>query len=258
VYSARPPAVWKDPTNDPEIEKRIRQLALPAALALALVISRSGLRGFARTFLTMWVHETGHAVTAWLGGFGAFPGPWLTPISEGRMPVVTVLLAALLGYAAFRAWTARALWTCAGVGVLLLLQLVMTFGTRAHQAHALILFGGDGGVLLLGTVLMATIYVAPGSVLHRGWLRWGFLVIGAIGFMDTFADWWEAKHGSEGVVFGENEGGRASDATRLVFEYGWSEAKLISRYLTLAWCCLLFLGALYLVNLRRQGPRSTA
>ena len=258
MYSTRPPAVWRDPTNDPEVERRIRQIALPAALALAFAVSRSGLRGIARTFLTMWVHEIGHAVTAWLCGFAAFPGPWLTPISQGRIPLVTALVAALLGYAAYLSWKARAFRASAGVGLLLLLQMVMTWGMRAHDARALIIFGGDAGSLLLGTLLMATIYVAPGSALHRGWLRWGFLVIGAFAFMDTFADWWDAGHGSEGVVFGENVGVGDSDPTRLVFEYGWSEAKLVSRYMTLAWTCLLFLAALYFINLRRSPERSAS
>jgi hypothetical protein len=254
VYPARPPAVWRDPTNDPQLERRIRQIALPVALALALAVSHSGLRGIARTFVTMWVHETGHAVAAWLGGFGAFPGPWRTPISAGRISVVSALVAAALGYAAFRAWKARAPWAGAGVGLLLLLQLVLTFGTPAHSARALIIFSGDGGSLLLGTLLMTTIYAAPGSALHRGWLRWGFLFIGSLAFMDAFTEWWDASHSSAGVVFGEIEGVGDSDATRLVFQYGWSEAKLVSRYLTLAWSCLLFLAALYLAHLRRPQP----
>jgi hypothetical protein len=252
VDPAHPAVSWRDPTNDPEIERRIRQFALPVALAVALAVSRSGLRGISRTFLTMWVHEAGHAVAAWLCGFGAFPGPWRTPVSEGRIPLVIALVAALLGYAAVQAWKASAYRTCAALGLLLLAQLVMTFGIRAHNARALITFSGDGGSLVLGALLMATIYVAPGSALHRGWLRWGFLVIGALAFMDAFADWWDARHSAAGVVFGEIEGVGDSDPTRLVFEYGWSEAKLISGYLSLAWTCLFLLAALYLANLRRS------
>jgi UDP-N-acetylmuramyl pentapeptide phosphotransferase/UDP-N-acetylglucosamine-1-phosphate transferase len=137
--------------------------------------------------------------------------------------------------------------------------MLLTFGMRAHHAHALTIFGGDAGALVLGTLLMATIYVAPGSALHRGWLRWGFLAIGAFAFMDTFADWWHAAHGSEGVVFGENVGVGDTDPTRLVFEHGWSEARLVARYLTLSWSCLSLLATLYLVNLRRSlGRRASS
>jgi hypothetical protein len=252
VIANRPPAVWNDPTNDPEVERRIRQLALPAALVMAFVVTHSGLRGIARTFLTMWVHEIGHAATAWLCGFGAFPGPWRTPISEERMVVVTLLVMGALGYGGYRAWTARAWVALGGLAAVLLAQLVLTFGVRAHAARSLIIFMGDGGCLLLGALLMATLYTAPGSALHRGWLRWGFLVIGAFAFADAFATWWEAKHSADGVTFGEIENVGDSDPTKLVFEFGWSETRLVSRYLSLAWVCLGGLGLLYLVGLRRR------
>jgi len=108
VIANRPPAVWRDPSNDPEVEQRIRQLALPLALGLAFLVTHSRLRGITRTFLTMWVHEIGHAATAWLSGFGAFPGPWRTPVSEERMAVVTLLVLGALGYGGYRAWAARA------------------------------------------------------------------------------------------------------------------------------------------------------
>jgi hypothetical protein len=253
VNAARPPAVWKDPTADPDIERRIRQLALPLALLLAFLVSHSGLRGISRTFLTMWVHELGHAVAAWLSGFGAFPGPWRTPVSEDRMIVVTLLVAGLLGYGGFRAWKAEAHALLGAAGLVLLVQLVLTFGVRAHAARAFITFGGDGGCLVLGTALMATLYAPPGSALHRGWLRWGFLVIGAFAFMDAFTTWWDAGHSAEGVVFGEIEGVGDSDPTKLVHEHGWSEARLVRRYMTTAWVCLVGLAALYLVKLRRPA-----
>jgi uncharacterized membrane protein YtjA (UPF0391 family) len=255
VIASRPPAVWKDPTNDPDVERRIRQVALPMALLLAFLISRSPLRGISRTFLTMWVHELGHAVAAWLSGFGAFPGPWRTPVSEDRMFIVTLLVAGALGFAGYRAWRAEAYRICAALGVVLLVQLVMTFGVRAHAARAFFSFGGDAGCLVLGTLLMATLYVPPGSALHRGWLRWGFLVIGAFAFMDAFRTWWDAGHSVEGVVFGEIEGVGDSDPTVLVYQHGWSEAKLIRRYMTTAWLCLAALAALYLAGLRRPRDR---
>jgi len=251
MIASRPPAVWKDPTVDPDVERRIRQLALPLALLLAFLVTGSGLRGIARTFLTMWVHELGHAVAAWLSGYGAFPGPWRTPVSEERMVVVTLLVAGALIYGGVRAWRAEARGWTAALAVVLVLQLYLTFGLRAHAARGFITFCGDGGALVLATLMMASLYVRPGSPLHRGWLRWGFLVIGAFAFMDVFRTWWQAKHSALGVEFGEIEGVGESDPTKLVFEHGWTEAKLVSRYLTLGWLGLLSLLVLYLVHLRR-------
>ncbi len=255
MIPARPPVVWQDPTSDPALETRFRQLALPVALLLAWLVTFAGPRFVGRIFLSMWVHELGHAVTAWLCGFGAFPGPWRTPVSDERMPLLTLGLLLALGYAGFRAWAAEARWLCAGLGLLAVLALALTLGMGVHRARALITFGGDAGCLVLGTILMATFYVPPGSALHRGWLRWGFLVIGAFAFMDAFKTWWDAGHGRDGVEYGHLEGVGDSDPTRLVFEYGWGEARLIARYLRLAWICLTALGLLYLWNLR---PRPAA
>jgi hypothetical protein len=254
VIASRPPTatVWKDPSNDPDLERRIRQLALPAALLLAWVVTAFGPRFLGKVFLSMWVHEIGHAVAAWLCGFGAFPGPWRTPVSEGRMVIVTLLVLGGLGYAGFRAWSAGARPACVALAVLALVTLWCTLGLKAQHARAFITFGGDGGCLLLGALMMTTIYVPPGSALHRGWLRWGFLVIGAFAFMDAFTTWWDAGHSPEGVELGQIEGVGDSDPTRLMFEYGWGEARLISRYMTLAWACLAGLAVLYVWNLAKS------
>src|SRR5438045_5350824 len=119
---------------DPWSELRLRRVALPAALALAFLVDGRHGAGMSRVFLTMWVHELGHAVTAWLCGFGAFPGPWRTPVSEGRLPLVTVAVLGALGYAGYRAWQAAARGAIAGLAVVLVAQLVLTFGVRAHTA----------------------------------------------------------------------------------------------------------------------------
>src|SRR4051812_23508275 len=62
-----------DAALEPE-ELWIRRLAIPVALAAFWVIDQSDmLHALARTFLSMWVHELGHAVTAWLSGVSAVP-----------------------------------------------------------------------------------------------------------------------------------------------------------------------------------------
>ncbi|MFY0579794.1 hypothetical protein ACN28S_41045 [Cystobacter fuscus] len=43
-----------------------------------------------------------------------------------------------------------------------------------RTARMLITFGGDGGNLVLGTLLMMTIYASRESALRRGWLHWGY------------------------------------------------------------------------------------
>ena len=77
-------------------------------------------------------------------------------------------------------------------------------------------------------------------------------MIGAFAFNDAFKTWWDAAHSPDGVEFGHIEGVGDSDPTRLVYEFGWTEARMISRYLRLAWVCLGALAVLYLWQLRRR------
>src|SRR4029077_18501148 len=91
--------------DDARRELRYRLFALPAALIgahLLVSIAPAAVR-----MLSMWVHECGHAVTAWLCGFPAFPGPWFTPVDTERSPALSVMFVGLIGVGGFRAWQRR-------------------------------------------------------------------------------------------------------------------------------------------------------
>ena len=125
-------------------ELRVQQLALPLSLAMAWVlVSASAGQFFVRTFLSMWLHEFGHASAAWLCGHGAVPGPWRTWWSQGRVAPVILLIAASLGGLGWVGWRAgrRDLVAAAVLG--LTLQLACTV-LAPDAAGALITFGGDG------------------------------------------------------------------------------------------------------------------
>ena len=85
--------------GDARLELRLRTWAIPAALVLAFVLVSTGPGHFLlRIFFSMWVHEVGHATAAWLCGYLAFPGPWLTPVASKQSLFFELLvLAALAG-----------------------------------------------------------------------------------------------------------------------------------------------------------------
>lgn len=247
-------AGWSGDAADAAQERRLRLVALPAALLISWVLVKGGFtHALVRIFCGMWVHESGHALAAWLCGFPAFPGPWMTPVAEARSPAFSFLvfaaLLALLGMG-LRRGSRSAVWSAAA---LLAAQLWGTAALRPPAARALILFAGDGGMLVLGALLMATVYAPPSSALRRGFLRWGLLAIGAAAFADAFEQWWSARTDPDRIPFGMNEGVGLSDPSRLAEDFGWSAQQLVSRYVALGCVCLLALLIVYALGLRRAA-----
>src|SRR5262249_19138834 len=143
---------------------------------------------FSDRFLRMLVHESGHAVTAWLCGYSAMPGLWFTSISETPDLWMTLLIVGILAGASYWAWKTNRLYVVAIAVALFIVHLVCRRLTY-DRAQALIAFGGDGGALVLGSLLMMTLYVSRESPVYENQLRWGFLAIGAAAFIDTFHTW---------------------------------------------------------------------
>ena len=88
-----------------EQELTYRMLAIPAALLSARILV-----GIAPAFvriLAMFVHESGHALTAWLCGYWATPGLWFTPVSDERSPWVTLFFIGVFGFGLYWSWTTK-------------------------------------------------------------------------------------------------------------------------------------------------------
>ena len=224
-------------------ELTYRVFALPVALLLGRWMAGTNLR-LPVGMLTMVLHESGHAITAWLTGRWAIPMLWVTYHAEGRSwPLILIVTSAIV-FGGVLAWKAeRWGWVCIA-GVALLTQLIFL---TAPNPSALIIFGGDGGALVLATILMATFYAPRESPLYKSWgLRWGLLAIAAPAFMLVFRTWTGPM---ENIPFGEIEGVNLSDPSLLTQMYGWTVLQLVDRYVRLATICLVILLALYLWGL---------
>jgi len=225
-------------------ELTYRMLAIPAALLSARILV-----GIAPAFvriLAMFVHESGHALTAWLCGYWATPGLWFTPVSDERSPWVTLFFIGAFGFGLYWSWTTKRRAVSALFIAALLFELVGTL-LPARQAQALFIFGGDGGSLVLGSLLMTTFYARPDSPLCENSLRWGFLGIGAVAFMDAFCSWTGKE---EDIPFGVQEGA-LSDPSALVETYGWTIQLMIQRYVRLAAVSLIALAIAYVFGVMR-------
>ncbi len=241
LSGSAPPTV----RNDALRELKYRVLALPLALLVAHLVTSVGLHT-AVGMLAMVLHESGHAITAWLTGRWAVPTLWVTLHGEDRSWWIVLALTAAIVFGGFRAWkTQRWGWVCAAGAVLILQLIFLSLPTFTDEA--LIVFGGDGGAMVLATILMATFYAPRESALCKNWgLRWGLLAIGALTFMYVFRSW---SGPYEDIPFGEIEGVNLSDPSLLTETYGWSVTQLVDRYLGLATVCFVVLLALYVWGL---------
>jgi len=234
--------------EDARLELRLARLAVPIALVSSWVLVQTGIGGFVlRTFGSMWLHELGHAAAAWLCGFPAFPGPWLTVISEERSLMFGLLLTAGAGSVFWRAHQQQQTLLAGGAIAFVVLQLFCSFAVRYPIALLFITWAGDAGAMVFGAALMATFFAPPGHKLHRDWLRWGFLVIGAAGFTDVFHVWWSARSDHSKVPLGEYSHGDA-DPWKLLMN-GWPIPVIIDRYLAVGILALIALVVLYVLNL---------
>lgn len=254
-------ALSPDAARSPVTEFKYRLVALPLALLVARWLTSTGGFNLVAGMLAMVVHESGHAITSWLAGRWAIPTFWFTMMGQNRSWFIVVLVLAALFFGGYQAWRAQRWgWVCAVAAVLLLQINILAL--PEYKQGAVIIFAGDGGALVLATILMATFYAPRDSALAKSWgLRWGLLLIGALAFMHVYRLWsgpWE------NIPFGEIEGRNFSDPSLLTQMYGWTVIQLVDRYLRLAKACFIAMGAVYLWGLaaaylamRSRSPQQT-
>jgi hypothetical protein len=248
----------RDDFSDPELEWKLRAIAVPAAIAIAILFHTFPLsHQIQRIWLSMMVHETGHAVTVANSERSAAPTLWKTIIAADRSLFATALVALLIVGVMLRWWYDDRRLLAALAAAVLLVQLWWTYGLTKPEAMALFTFGGDGGAMVIGTALMATFFAGRDTQLYRGALRWGFLVIGAAAFVDTFATWWTARTDPTVIPFGEIEGVGLSDPSKLKDVYGWSVDDIVDRYVTLGLVCAVVLAGVWAwqVSVARREAR---
>jgi hypothetical protein len=259
VTPEKSPQVVAEQQGKARTEFWCRAFALPGALLLGWLLNWA--MPMLTAFLAMWLHESGHAITAWFSGYAAFPTAWITMIPDERGRWISVVLGAAVsigGYFAFR--LQRWFWVAISTAVLVLFVL----GNLQSVAHARLLFTfwGEGGAYVLATVLMLCFYARPDSPITRSQVRWGLLILGAMAFWSVYTRWSGGFENIAQFLEDTDERGIPSDMRVLNLEYGWSTFMLINRYRTLGHACFVVLLGAYVTGLvqvwrLRPSPRIT-
>lgn len=242
---------WPSVT-DAQLEYKFCLFALPLMLVIGLLFNSSEMgAAIQRIWLTMPVHELGHALTAWLTGYDAIPVLWMTITYTDSPGFIAPLLlfAGILALGRYALIHNNKLGLIL-VGILLVLQFIGTFILSPATSDMLIIFGGDGMGIIIATLLMSSFYYGKDTGLYKGSLRWGFLMIGAAAFVDIYMVWFNSLGDVSQVPYGTT-GGRFTDSYRLVEDYDWSFKQLINRYFYLGNLCIFVLCVVYYQGLQK-------
>lgn len=237
---------FQNPYEDDQIEAWVRALCLPVTSLIAIVLVLTDLGRFVvKTFFGMYVHEIGHALTAWGCGIWAIPRLWVTSWDNERSFSATLLVAIVL--TVWGMWSyKKERWLSVCTAALLFVGMVIgTYALSFHDAKKWITFGGDAGAMIVGTILSATLYVDRHHAFHHGWLRFGFVIIGVMALVSSSYTWWLCLFDFGEIPFGIQEYAGLSDASKLVDVHGWTAIELVHRYVYLSTACFLFIAVQY-------------
>ena len=243
---------WQ-PVKEPAFEYKLCLWVVPGMLALAFLMEVVGIGdSMLRIVFGMPVHEMGHAVTGWFSGFNSVPTLWKTLVPRDRGFVAPGLLFVaicyLINYARLNAHGGLFL----GGIFLLILQFIGIFVLEKGTANMLVTWGGDGVGMMLATALMAGFVFDKRTNWYQGYLRWGFVFIGAAAFADISAPWWVSLNDLSAVPYGAS-GGNHTDTYKLMHSHGWTMDEVINRYVTLSVVCMSVLLIFYIRGIRQAA-----
>ena len=184
------------------------------------------------------LHELGHAAVAWACSWKALPLPvGFTLTFEGSSPVVFVGILAIVGGLVFVGLRRRAWALVVGPALYAVALCVGTFALDRPTQQMAITFGGCGGELFYGALLVVLFHHRLPERSRWDFFRWIALALGAYVLVDASLFWWECARDWSNIRWG-GAFGEDGDMTKLRDINHWDEQKLTARYTALARLCL--------------------
>jgi hypothetical protein len=224
-----------DAPPTPPLTTRQRALAVPIAFAVVALLRTTSLGTLFLHGARVALHELGHAVTAWCFTWRALPLPvGVTLTSPGYHIEVQIGVMAATVAGAVLAWRhgGRALSVMLGLyGTTVLLAPWLT---SLRTQEAMVAWGGCGGELVLGALLVLSFFYEMPERMRWGRFRWVALAIGACVYVSAALFWREAARDWDLIPW-DAALADTGDMSVLRDQHGWSEATITGRYTRLAW-----------------------
>ncbi|MGI0480172.1 J domain-containing protein [Geminocystis sp. CENA526] len=237
-----------------EAEIKTNTYGLPIAFLIAFAINFIEPLAW---FISMWVHEFGHATVAWFSGYRAMVTFAGTIISFDRSLFVYFGILILIGLTFYSGWKEQKKTTMIVCIILAIMQFILTWKTSYSTYRMLLYFGGIGGEFYLSTLLIIAFYWRLPEKFYWEFWRIFALVIGATTFWGNFTKWHRISKGKADIPWGTFWGGRGDsggDLNVLNNEVGWSANQIINTYNTLGFICFLVIIGTYLYFLWKSNP----
>jgi hypothetical protein len=237
-----------------EAERKTNIFALPISFFLAFAISLIEPLAW---FISIWIHELGHASIAWFSGYQAMVTLAGTVTKLERSLFVYYGILFLLGLTFYSAKKEGKKAVIIITIILAIIQFILTWVISRSTYKMLLTFAGIGGEFYLSTLLIIAFYWQFLEKFYWDFWRFFALIIGTTTFVSSWLKWHRIKLGTEQIPWGTFWGGRGDsggDLNILNYDYGWSINQIISTYHHLSNFCLLIIIAVYLYFCFKSNP----
>jgi len=241
---------------------RLHVFGVPIALLCGWVMTKLGfITMLFWYFISIPIHELGHATAAWMGSQFALPIGVFIPMAAitfwsversiffGCLILGGILLLIRFGY---RARNKTLLFLSIGI---LALWLHFTFILKIEELARIRTWAGVGGEFYLGTLLIILCFYELPDWFHWGFFRGFALFYGSYSYIASFSRWTAIRAKEAALPLGTflSGGGDANgDMERLIAVHHWTEAQIAQSYFRLGVFCAILIAAHWAYSLSRR------
>lgn len=237
-----------------EAEIKTNTYGLPMAFLIAFAINFLDPLVW---FISIWIHELGHASLAWFSGYRAMVTFAATMVFFQHSLFVYFGIVFLISLSIYYAWKEKKKGIIIFFVVLLIVQFIFTWIIPRSTFGMLLAFAGIGGEFYLSTLFIISFYWRLPNGFYWEFWRYIFLVWGMITFWGSWTKWQKIRVGKSQIPWGTFWSGRGDsggDLNILSEQHGWTIDKIIITYNTLGFICFLVILSVYFYHLWCSNP----